>query len=40
MEMYCIICKKISAFIKTSMQNKLMLLSNYTVCGKKKSELL
>ena len=42
MEMYCVGCKKKStanenSSIRKTKQNRLMLLSNCSVCGKKKS---
>ena len=42
METYCVSCKKYTAkknssARKTKNKNRLMLLSNYAVCGKKKS---
>ena len=44
MKTCCISCKKYTAnensSVRTTKQNKLMLLSNCSVCGKKKNQLL
>ena len=43
METYCVICKKNSESkksVKKTKQNRLMLLSNFAVCGKKKSTFI
>ena len=44
MEMYCVSCKKNTANENSSVrkinQSRLMLLSNCTVCGKKKSSFI
>ena len=43
MESYCVSCKKYTenenTNVRKTKQNRLMLLSNCTVCGKKKSTL-
>ena len=40
METYCVSCRKYNAnensSVKKSKQNRLMLLSNFAICGKKK----
>ena len=44
MEMYCFTCKKNTgnknSSVKRTKQNKLMLVSNCAVCGKKKSSFI
>ena len=44
METYCVICKKYSANknsnVRKTKQNKLMVLSNSALCGKKKSTFI
>ena len=44
METYCVSCKKYTAnenpSVKKTKQNRLMLLPNCTVCGKKKSTFI
>ena len=44
METYCVSCKKYTenknSNFRKPKQNRLMLLSNYAVCGKKKSNLI
>ena len=44
METYCISCKKYNANensrVRKTKQNRLMLLSNRTICGKKKSTFI
>ena len=41
METYCVICKKFTenenSIVRKTKQNRLMLLSNCAVCGKRKS---
>ena len=44
MEKYCVSCKKNTAdkycSVRRTEQNRLMLVSNYTICGKKKSRFI
>ena len=44
MEMYCVSCKKYTAnknlSVQKTKQNRLMFLSNWPVCGKKKSTFI
>ena len=44
METYCVICKRNTAnensSVRKTKQNRLILLSNWGVCGKKKSTVL
>ena len=44
METYCVSCKKYTAnenpSVKKAKQNRLMFLSNYAVCGKKRSTFI
>ena len=44
MELYCVSCKKYTAnensSVRKTKQNKLMLLSNYAICDKKKTTFI
>ena len=44
METYCVSCKKYTAdensSVRKTNQNRLMLFSNYPICGKKKSTFI